>query len=183
MHKKIIFLLCMVFFVMTPVIQASSRPVTPAECYIYNAGNIQLGKSTSIENAYPVLGEMLSMTQGVPSEAYIPMYAICERGTIWLDDISGNATTETYARIMRVIFTKSDVYTMKGIHIGDDIQKVYKLYGYPLVSKQNKMPAYDGIVDHWDSYAPIGGRMEHLGFGSKNGKVVAIYISRTPGGL
>lgn len=181
MKKTIImvtFILCYVFSICS-----ASSSVTPEECYIYNAGDIQLGRQTSIEATYPILGETLSFVQGEPVDAYVPMYAICEKGTIWIDDISGKATRRTVARIQRVIFTKEDVYTTKNIHIGDSVNKIYDEYGYPGTTKDNFLKPYEGIVEHWLMYFPIGGHLEHIVFGVKNGRVTAICISAMPGGL
>ena len=172
-----IFLIIIILFNFAIV---NARAISLQDCYIYNADKIQLGSFTSIEMAYPVLGECLALIQSSSADAYEPAYAICERGTLWIEDFSGKTTLKTYAKIGEIIFTKLDVYTSRGIHIGDDIQKVYKIYGYPDSSYLNDFTPYKGIVDHWDCYYVSSGRTEHLEFGSRNGKVTAIWVSRSP---
>ena len=157
--------------------------VRPADCYLYNVGNVQLNGYTSVKQAYPVLGRILSFEPGVPSGAYIPMHAICENGSIWLDGISGNETPDTYARIVRVIWTKPDVCSAAGAKIGDSIVVPTSLYGLPDDIKHNNLSEYDGIVDDWLIYFPINGRLEHMDFGVKDGVVRAIVVSSCPGGL
>jgi hypothetical protein len=157
--------------------------VTPNECYIHNAGNIQLGRRTCIHSAYPVLGEILMFQPPVRSEMYIPLHAICEQGSIWLATLDYGATPDTFAEIDRVIWTKKNIYTTKGIHIGDPIQKVYDAYGYPTISTPNRLHEYNGIVSHWDTYDSSTHGLIHMGFGSRNGYVTAIYVSRMAGGL
>ena len=176
--KKIFLLIMILANGIFSIVNAKS--ITLQDLYIYNADKIQLGNFTSIEKSYPVLGECLALIQSSSSDAYDPAYAICERGTIWIEDFSGKTTLKTYAKIGEIIFTKLDVYTARGIHIGDDIQKVYKIYGYPDSSYINDFTPYKGIVEHWDSYYVSNGRTEHLEFGSRNGKVIAIWVNSSP---
>lgn len=177
--KKIVILFILLFSLIG---KCSASYVPENDCYIYNVGSVQIGNQTSIESAYPVLGEVLCFYPGEPAEYYSPMYAICENGTIFLDSIKGNEDIHTIAKIVRIIWTKSDAYTAAGIHIGDSIQKVYKTYGYPINSYVNSNKAYDGIVKHWDIYGPENGLL-HMDFGSQNGIITAIVVSSCSGGL
>ena len=181
MIKKI-FSIVNVFFVLL-IGSVTSASVKPVDCYLYNVGNLQLNQYTSVNLAYPVLGRILSFNPGVPSGAYIPMHAICENGSIWLDGISGNETPDTYARIVRVIWTKPDVVTLAGVSIGDSIVQPTSIYGLPDNIKHNNLSEYDGIVDEWLIYFPINGRLEHMDFGVKDGVVRAIVVSSCAGGL
>ena len=176
-------IMMIVFFVMSMCIPSFASQVTPDECYIYNVGDVQIGRRTSANDAYPVLGEVLSIQPGISSEAYIPLHIICENGSIWIGSVDPNANADTVETVERIIWTKSDVYTTKGIHIGDSIKKVYEAYGYPSLSLINKKPEYNGIVKHWNMYSPTGMHLEHLGFGSSNGIVTAIVVSKMAGGL
>ena len=179
--KKIFLILCLISnLVVINLENVGATSVSPQECFIHDADRIQLGNFRTIEGVYPVLGEILSFVQGVPSDAYIPTYVIYERGTVWFNDISGKSTVHTSAKIMQIIFTKKDVYTTKGVNIGDNIQKVYDTYGYPTSSWINDFTPYNGIVDHWDYYSPLPGKFEHLEFGSRKGKVTAICVSAMP---
>ncbi len=55
---------------------------------------------------------------------------------------------------------------------------VNKKYGQPSAMKQNRMKAYQGIVDVWQQY--ITEPYVKLYFGIRNGRVAAIAVSVMP---
>ena len=176
--KKIIsvFLLAALWGMASLCVAAKSN--LPAEdIYIHNVGNIQLKAKVTPAYASEILGEVLEFRQGTRWDNDI-MYVIFEGGTVWLDDQSGGADMDTEAMIARAIFTKKDVFTLRGIHIGDDAALVYKKYGQPTAMRQNRMKSYEGIVDVWQQY--ITKPYAKLYFGIRNGRVAAIAVSVMP---
>ncbi|HCB92252.1 MAG TPA: hypothetical protein DEP57_00325 [Selenomonas sp.] len=182
--KRVVRILCIFSFAIvyfSAVCGAAPAAVSPEDCRLCNTGNLQIGVVTSVQEASGVLGDVISFAQGSPSSAYIPAKVVCEYGTIWLGDTSGNADTWTQARVERLIVTREDVYTVGGVHIGDHLSKVIDTYGEARY-RPNDIKEYNGVVDQWAKYSPASG-LDHIAIGIRDGFVTAIAVSKMAGGL
>lgn len=180
MKKIIAVFLLAALWGMASLCVAAKSYLPSEDIYIHNVGNIQLRNEASPAYIAGILGEVLEFRQGTRRENDI-MYVIFEGGTVWLADQSGEADMDTEAMITRAIFTKKDVFTLRGIHIGDDAALVYKKYGQPSAMKRNFMKSYEGIVDVWQKYdADTRTTRQKLYFGIRNGRVAAIAVSVMP---
>ena len=164
--------------------------------YVFNVGHIPLGQTADPSYAknpqYLVspadmskyIGKILELT---PNE---PMRVRFEEGTVWFRHNSSEATIDTTGKVLRAVFTKPDVYTKSGIHIGDDIEIVFQKHGQPTrMLDPQKSKKYKEFVDDkkkidiWMVYELEKGGLPRIGFGIENDNVVAIALSITPAGF
>ena len=168
--------------------------------YVFNVGHIPLGQTAdpsyaknsqylvSPNDMSKYIGKVLDLTPNqYPNE---PMRVRFEEGTVWFRHNSSEATIDTAGKVLRAVFTKPDIYTKSGIHIGDDIEMVFQKHGQPnrtLDPQKNKK--YKEFVDDkknidtWMVYKLEKGGLPRIGFGIENDKVVAIALSVTPAGF
>lgn len=163
---------------------AAAKSNLPAEdIYIQNVGNVQVRSVVSPAYISEFLGAVIDIRQGKSHMWDDPAIVYFEGGTVWLQDSSGETDMDTEALVIQATFTKRDVFTARGIHIGDAASLVYKKYGQPGHTQQNKDKAYSGIVDVWQHYftEPEKRRPGAVGakliFGIRNGRVTAISAS------
>lgn len=159
--------------------------------YVLNVGIMPLGQHVNPDDnpKYLVSPEDVSKYLGnvIEQSSGDPMRVRYEKGTVWFKHNSGEATLNTKGKIWRAIFTKPDVYSSSGIHIGDDIEKVFQKHGQPrrtLNSKKyNELDGNKDSVDVWMVYNLDNHGVPRLGFGIKNDSVTAIALSCTPAGF
>ncbi len=189
--KKIIavFLLAALWGMASLCAAAKPKYLPASDSYIHNVGNVQVRSVVSPAYISEFLGAVIDIRQGEKVIGYNqdgdsvhlwddPAIVYFEGGTVWLDDPSGETDMDTEAMITRAVFTKKDVFAQRGIHIGDNVALVNKKYGQPSAMKQNRMKAYQGIVDVWQQY--ITEPYVKLYFGIRNGRVAAIAVSVMP---
>ena len=170
--------------------------------YVFNVGHIPLCQTAAPSYAknpqYLVspadmskyIGKVLELTPNQhPNE---PMRVRLEEGTVWLLHHSSEATADTAGKVWRAVFTKPGVYTKSGIHIGDDIEKVFQKHGQPnrmVNPKDKRFKEFKEFVDDkknidtWMVYKLEKGGLPRIGFEIENDTVVAIALSITPAGF
>ncbi|MBR1761155.1 MAG: hypothetical protein IJ741_08250 [Schwartzia sp.] len=189
--KKIIaiFLLAALWGMASLCAAAKPKYLPASDSYIQNVGNVQVRSVVSPAYISEFLGAVIDIRQGEKVIGYNqagdsahlwdePAIVYFEGGTVWLDDPSGETDMDTEAPVIQAIFTKRDVFTARGIHIGDNASLIYKKYGQPRSTKQNKNKSYRGIVDVWRRYDTESGAK--LLFGIRDGRVTAISVSIKP---
>lgn len=92
-----------------------------------NMPRLEITKDISINDAVKYLGDFSSAQYDV-RETWYGAHATFEYGEIWLEKV-GNAATP--GRIARVIVSKPQFVTHRGIFMGEELQKVIDAYGQP----------------------------------------------------
>lgn len=92
-----------------------------------NMPGLEITKDASINDAGKYLGEFRSVQYDV-REAWYGAHATFEYGEIWLEKV-GNSVA--MGKVARVIVSKPQFVTHRGIFMGEDLQKVIDAYGQP----------------------------------------------------
>ena len=175
--KKIILVLMFAFLI--PSYCLASQIYEKEDLYLYNCGPLQQYNMVNANDASLILGEILDETYTNKISRY-DAHIIMESGSIWID----RATNKTdVGQIGRLIVTKQDVYTNKGIIIGSLDTDIIKKYGTPGFIYLNNIKEYDGIIKQWYLYFYKDG-IRRIVFGlNYDNKVSAIGFSMYPGGI
>nr|DAW30209.1 MAG TPA: CAP-associated protein [Caudoviricetes sp.] len=147
------FIFLSVFNLSAKVIAAGSTNVD--DLFLINCGPLQAEKYTTINDASRILGEILTenyiYSDGVArsSEATI----LFENGIITLNyNDKPTINKDDSGKIYKIICTKPNVSTIRGISIGSSENLIVSKYGTPGTIIKNTKAEYNGIVAYWYAY-------------------------------
>lgn len=172
--KKVIFALMFILLLSSNCFAA--QIFKEEDLYLHNCGPLQIYNKVNVNDASSILGEILDESytdNGVQRYAYI----IMEGGEIYID----LATNRTEAgQIGRLIATRQDVYTNKGITIGSKDTDLIKAYGTP---GNIRLSNNEGTIKQWYLYFYKDG-IRRIFFGlNYDNQVAAIGFSMLPYGI
>lgn len=147
--------------------------VSPWDIQIPNMPTLAVGLQSSVNEATAYLGNCTNVKYDW-NDAWCGAHAWFDYGEVWIE-YAKDANTK--GAVSRVIITKPNFVTQRGIQVGDDEKKVVLLYGQPdsihqkgyvyFVKRNGVKEGLRRIVFHIDD----------------NNKVDYIAYSQTPGGI
>ena len=123
--------------------------------FVLENDTLTKGKLTTIKQAVAELGELKEVRVIYEEKDHKPVkawmtHAFYDKGDLWME---GQVAPDQIAPVGRLITSRTDVATAKGLQVGDDFTKIIELYGEPQYIHWNKLSKDDYLdVDRWFIY-------------------------------